>query len=125
MPAVMWPDRRADIINAVHILALLRPDTPAGWPGLTEAVHWLIDDTFWDQRDPRSDVGSILSSADEARAVSSVVSSLLTVLDASGPTRADDDYLNHPHWHQVTRTATHAHRLLSGQRTIRTVHPRD
>ncbi|WP_116505430.1 hypothetical protein [Micromonospora sp. B006] len=50
MAIVAWPDRRADITNALSVLATLRPHGIALWPGLTEAVHWLIDDTSWDVR---------------------------------------------------------------------------
>ncbi|XVU21315.1 hypothetical protein ACQPZJ_29080 [Actinoplanes sp. CA-054009] len=68
MTTVVWPDRRADVITALCVLAVLRADGAEAWPGLTEAVHWLVDDTFWDQHDPRSDIGTILLGTEEAAA---------------------------------------------------------
>jgi hypothetical protein len=59
MTAVAWPHWRADVIEALAILVTLQPPGPMSWPGLTEAVHWLVDDTFWDQTSPSRHVGTI------------------------------------------------------------------
>ncbi|MEU8301146.1 hypothetical protein AB0C04_28140 [Micromonospora sp. NPDC048909] len=112
---IAWPDRRADIITALAVLSTLRPHTPTPWPGLTEAVHWLIDDTFWDQHSPASDIGTILASITEADAITATLTPLSAIVDELGPTAADDDYLTHPRWHDVTHAAAHAHQLMTGQ----------
>ncbi|MET7951230.1 hypothetical protein [Micromonospora sp. NPDC005324] len=122
MTTIAWPDRRADIITALAVLATLRPHTPTSWPGLTEAVHWLIDDTFWDQRSPSSDIGTILSRANEADAITATLKPLSAILDELGPTAADDDYLTHPRWHEVTHAAADAHQLMTGQTPTRPEH---
>ncbi|MGW9193042.1 SCO4402 family protein [Micromonospora chersina] len=113
---IAWPDRRADIITALAVLATLRPHAPTPWPGLTEAVHWLIDDTFWDQHSPARDIGTILGSVKEADAITATLEPLSAILHELGPTAADDDYLTHPRWHEVTRAAADAHQLMTGQR---------
>ncbi|MEU4366689.1 SCO4402 family protein [Micromonospora chersina] len=122
MTTIAWPERRADIITALSILASLRPHTPTSWPGLTEAVHWLVDDTFWDQRSPHNDVGTILGDANEADAITATLDPLSAILDELGPTAADDDYLTHPRWHEVTHAATGAHQLMTGQPPARPEH---
>ncbi|MGC4891214.1 SCO4402 family protein [Micromonospora sp. DT227] len=122
MTTIAWPDRRADIITALSILATLRPHIPTPWPGLNEAVHWLIDDTFWDQRSPRSDIGTIVGDAKEADAITATLKPLSAILDELGPTAADDDYLTHPRWHEVTHAAADAHQLMAGQTPARPEH---
>jgi hypothetical protein len=85
------------------------------WPGLTEAVHWLVDDTGWDFHPPHDgDVGTILASRDEVDAVTATLEPLLAILDELGPFAADSDYLNHPRWNQVAQVATNAHQLMVG-----------
>jgi len=115
MTTIAWPDRRADIINALSVLATLRPHRTTSWPGLTEAVHWLVDDTFWDQHHPRNEIGTVLADADEATAITATLEPLSAILDELGPTAADDDYLTHPRWHEVTHAAADAHRLMTGR----------
>ncbi|MEU1687864.1 hypothetical protein [Micromonospora sp. NPDC005707] len=122
MTTIAWPGRRADIIDALAVLATLRPPAPTSWPGLTDAVHWLIDDTFWDQRQPGSDIGTILGSAEEADAITATLHPLTAILDELGPTAADDEYLTHPRWHEVIHTATHAHQLMTSQTPARPEH---
>ncbi|GAB7045541.1 SCO4402 family protein [Catenuloplanes indicus] len=118
MTIVVLPGRRADIIDALSVLAKLRPHETGRWPGLTEAVHWIIDDTLWDQYHPRHDIGTILVSAAEAAAVSATLDHLMVVLDELGPMAADDDYLAHPRWHEVAHAAADAHRLMTGERQL-------
>ncbi|MEW2331817.1 hypothetical protein AB0880_28940 [Micromonospora chersina] len=115
MTTIAWPDRRTDIINALSILAALHSHETTSWPGLTEAVHWLIDDTFWDRHHPCNDIGTILASTDEADAITATLEPLSAILDELGPTAADDDYLTHPRWHEVTHAAADAHQLMTGQ----------
>ncbi len=122
MTTIAWPDRRADIINALSILATLRPHEPTSWPRLTEAVHWLIDDTFWDQRHPRDDIGTILASTSEANAINATLEPLTAILDELGSTAPDDDYLTHPRWHEVTHAATNTHHLMTGKTPTRLRH---
>ncbi|MEV0000693.1 hypothetical protein AB0H28_00195 [Micromonospora sp. NPDC050980] len=112
---IAWPGRRADIITALALLATLRPHALTSWPGLTEAVHWLLDDTFWDQCRPHGDIGTILASAEEADAITATLGPLSVILDELGPAAADDDYLTHPGWREVTHAAIHAHQLMTGQ----------
>lgn len=115
MTAITWPDRRGDVVNALSILAALRPHETPSWPGLTEAVHWLIDDTFWDQHRPHHDVGTILADTAEADAITATLAPLSAILDELGPVADDDDYLAHPRWPEVTRAATDAHHLMTGR----------
>ncbi|RQX09637.1 hypothetical protein DLJ58_14210 [Micromonospora arida] len=122
MIAITWPDRRADITNALSVLATLQPHGIASWPGLTDAVHWLIDDTFWDGHDPRDDIGTILADTSEAEAIIATLEPLLAILGALGPTAPDDDYLTHPRWHEVTRAATDTHQLMTGKTPSRPQH---
>ncbi|MGC4893878.1 SCO4402 family protein [Micromonospora sp. DT31] len=113
MTTIAWPDRRADVVAALSVLAALRPHARTSWPGLTEAVHWLVDDTFWDQRSPVADIGTILGDADEADAITATLEPLSAVLDELGPTAADDDYLTHPRWREVAHAAADARHLLT------------
>jgi hypothetical protein len=50
-------DRRLDIIAALNVLAAPDPAVPGREPSLTEAIHWLVDETWWDKHDPVRDVG--------------------------------------------------------------------
>ena len=75
---VEWPDRRADVLAALDCLASAPPELSGDeadprWADLTNAVHWLVDDTWWDQRDPRADIGLILANESEADATRAVV----------------------------------------------------
>lgn len=67
-------DRRVDLREALVLLSSEAPpltpsDRDPRWPDLTAAIHWLVDDTWWDQRDPSEDVGVILRSGAEAAIV--------------------------------------------------------
>jgi hypothetical protein len=83
---VEWVDRRQDIIKALRVLAAADAAAPARHPSLTDAVHWLIDDTWWDKHDPARDIGLLLTDADEAQAIKDVLKPLLPVLSDLGPT---------------------------------------
>jgi hypothetical protein len=52
MTTVAWPGRRGDVINSLFILMTLTTRSVESWPDLTAAVHWLVDDTFWDLYPP-------------------------------------------------------------------------
>lgn len=56
---IEWPDLRQDVLNALDVLAAEPPILDENghdprWPDLKNAVHWLVDDTFWDTATPRS-----------------------------------------------------------------------
>lgn len=70
-------------------------------PSLTDAVHWLIDDTWLDTKSSAEQVGRLFVDTAEAAAVDAAVSALLVVLDALGPVRPDSEYLVHPNWPAV------------------------
>ena len=108
MVEVRWPDRRADIIDALEALAAEDAADPSRWPDLANAVHWLVDDTDWDSRDPELDVGALLASETEARAVRAVLRPLLTILSALGPVAPDSDYVTHQTWAEVADAAATA-----------------
>jgi hypothetical protein len=108
---VAWPGRRSDVVNALQILGTARPRELSRWPGLDEAVHWLVDDTWWDHQEPAGD-GTILHDDHEAAAITAVLGPLVAILDEIGPDEDDDVYLVHPRWEQVADAARHAHRLL-------------
>lgn len=79
------PGTRADIVVALDLLVTLTPETTERWPGLTEAVHWLVDDIFWDERDVAESIGWTLRDEQEVAAIGAVLVPLLAVLDALGP----------------------------------------
>lgn len=109
---VEWPDRREDVLNALDILS--SPDPSAEWPTLTEAVHWLVDDTFWDVRDPTEDIGALLADEDEAAAIRSVVRVLVAVSERQGPTAPDQAWLDDSGWPMVRKLAARAATAMRG-----------
>ena len=112
---VEWPDRRKDVLNALDILA--SPNPSAEWPTLTEAVHWLVDDTFWDMRDPGEDVGALLIDEHEAAAVRSVVSAVAAASKRQGPTAPEQAWLD-------ARSVCAGGRARRGSRSTRRVRRR-
>lgn len=55
---VQWPERRKDVLESLRALGDRDYQgqhwrSGEGWPDLTAAVHWLIDDTFIDQHGRR------------------------------------------------------------------------
>ncbi|MBP2475870.1 hypothetical protein JOF53_004742 [Crossiella equi] len=110
---VKSPRRRADVANALEALAGITPENIHGWADLTNTVHWLLDDTWWDRFDPRESVGDLLRDEREAGAVKAVVTPLLEILDAYSTATPDETYLTHPRWPEVREAAAKAHRLLS------------
>ena len=109
---VEQPDRREDVLNALDILA--SPNPSAEWPTLTEAVHWLVDDTFWDVRDPEEDIGALLVDEHEAEAIRSVVRAVVAVSERQGPTASDRAWLNDFSWPVVSELAARTARAMRG-----------
>lgn len=110
---VEWPDRREDVLNALDTLAA-EPPTLSGdeldprWLDLTNAVHWLVDDTFWDQQDPRESIGTLLRSDTEAVAVEAVVGAIVAVSERQTPGSPDADWFADPDWARVRTLAAQA-----------------
>ncbi|WP_425565126.1 SCO4402 family protein [Nonomuraea bangladeshensis] len=87
-----------------------------GWPDLTAAVHWLIDDTFIDQHGARALIPHLFLDQREADLVQMVVDALLRVLDDLGPTAPDNAYLDHREWINVLNSAGAAYLALSADK---------
>lgn len=113
---VEWPNRREDVLNALDILAAPPVDSARKeeWPGLTDAVHWLVDDTFWDMRDPAEDIGELLVDEHEAAAVREVVRRLVAVSGRQGPTAPDQAWFDDPGWPMVRKMARRAATAMRG-----------
>lgn len=114
---VEWPDRRADVLAALDCLASAPPglsgdEADPRWPDLTNAVHWLVDDTWWDQRDPVADMGLILANESEADAIRAAVAALLTVARRTGATAADRVWFGDPSWGVVRELSARAGQIL-------------
>ena len=118
MKEVQWTGRRLDVIDALEALAKLPTADPAPRPDLHDAVHWLVDDTWWDHHPPAEEIGFILTDQREAIAIEVVIAPLLAVLDelipgASGNPISDADCFDHRDWPKVRSAADRAYRLLS------------
>ena len=110
---VEWPDRRMDVLNGLDILA----STPPGldqhgsddrWPDVRNAVHWVVDDTWWDQQDPEESIGTLLESVEEAEAVAAVVREIVSVSDHHGAQASDQVWSDDEAWPRVRAAAQHA-----------------
>lgn len=107
------PYRRQDVLNALGLLAGDVPELDdAGrerrWPDLTEAVHWLVDDTWWDEDDPVESIGTILRDEAEADAVRAVVTAVVAVSGRQGAAAVDAAWYGDPAWPDVRRLAADA-----------------
>jgi len=114
---VEWPDRRADVLNGLDLLASEPPTLTADgrdprWPDLRNAVHWVVDDTWWDQRDPHESIGTLLRNADEAEAVGDVVAAVVTVSERVQAGSTDAVWFADTHWPAVRESAAKAAGLL-------------
>ncbi|MFD0202931.1 MULTISPECIES: SCO4402 family protein [Saccharothrix] len=110
---VRYPGLRGDVTDALKLFAELDREAVEQRVGdLTNAVHWLVDDTFWDMRDASEDIGYRLRDHQEVAAIKAVLDPLLVVLDELGPVAPDVDYLDHRRWPEVVTSARAAHRLL-------------
>lgn len=112
-----WPGRRSDLLDALACLAEEPPPLSATradprWPGLTNAIHWLVDDTWWDRRDPSADIGLILRDDAEAGAIRAVLGPLLDVADRLTADATDAAWFGDPSWREVRERAAAAHALL-------------
>lgn len=118
---VEWQDRRQDVLNALDILSTMPgvlQDGSARWPTMTDAVHWLVDDTFWDIRDPAEDIGALLVDEHEADAIRGVVGAVASVAERQGPTAPDQAWFDDPGWpalRKLARRAGVAMRGLAGE----------
>lgn len=77
-------------------------------------MHWLIDDTWWDENEPASTVGTILANDREVAAVAAVLTPLLAMIDELGDA-ADDAFLTHHRWPEVAGAASEAQQLLESR----------
>ncbi len=114
---VQWPGPRGDLVNALQLLCDtdLHDRWRAGektWPDFTEAVHWLIDDTWLDHGPALERIPELLANQDEAMAIDQAASALIGLLDDLGPHTPDSAYLVHPGWPEVVRTACAALRVM-------------
>lgn len=110
---VAYPGRRQDVLNALGLLAadipeLGRTGQDTSWPNLTEAVHWLVDDTSWDVHDPIDSIGAILHDEAEADAVRAVVTAVVAVADRQGAAATDASWYGDRNWPDVRRLAADA-----------------
>jgi hypothetical protein len=101
-----------DVLNALDTLAADPPELVDGrdqrWPALGDAVHWLVDDTWWDHRNPSESVGTILRTEQEAAAVGRVVAAVVAVSERQGPAAPDADWFSDEAWAEVQSTAQEA-----------------
>lgn len=110
---VAWPERREDVISALRVLAAERPALDGAgrdthFPDLTNAVHWLVDDTSWDSEDPVTSVGTILRNGVEAGAIRAVVAAVVGVSDRQSAVAADAAWFGDDDWSEVRRLAAEA-----------------
>jgi hypothetical protein len=116
---VAYPDRRQDVLNALGLLAADVPDLDGAgrdtrWPNLTEAVHWLVDDTAWDVHDPIGSIGTILRDEAEANAIRAVTIAVVAVSDRQGAAATDAAWYGDQNWPDVRRLAADALVSLTG-----------
>lgn len=120
VPEVEWPDWRSDVIEALRALAdeelhVVWRNREPSTPSLTDAVHWLIDDSWFDTKSATSMVGRLFADEREAAGVDAAVSTLLVILDEVGPVQPDRAYLDHPNWQDVVSTSRAALAILTAQ----------
>ncbi|WP_157695291.1 SCO4402 family protein [Nakamurella panacisegetis] len=110
---VAWTGRRLDVIAALDRLATINHANVSDWPDLTNAVHWLIDDTWWDHHPPEEEIGLILRDQTEAASISLVVEAVLVVLGDVPVGSPDRDCLDHPRWDDVASLAVASRDLMA------------
>jgi len=115
MKEMEWLGWRMDVIDALEALARLPTADPSPRPDLTNAVHWLVDDTWWDLRPPAEHIGFILQDQQEATAIEATIKPVIAVLDELGPGCSDAACFDHRDWPKVRAAAGTAFRLLSDQ----------
>jgi hypothetical protein len=104
------PDRREDVLNALECLAADPPrlsgsEVDPRWPNVTDAIHWLIDDTSWDGTDPSESIGWTLHDEREASAVRHVVEAVLAVARRRRPQDVDRLWFDDAGWPLVCNEA--------------------
>jgi hypothetical protein len=82
------------------------------WPDVTNAVHWLVDDTWWDAQDPGTSIGTILRNEREAAAIRPVVAALVGVSERQGATATDAQWFGDIGWSELRRLAGEALEVL-------------
>jgi hypothetical protein len=108
-----FPEMRQNFIGGLEIFTEEPPYPRGQFPDLTNAVHWFIDDTFWDVHPASDDIGMTLWNGAEAEAVSIVVSGVLAILeDVGGATSKDSKYFKHRRAPAVRAAARDALDLL-------------
>jgi hypothetical protein len=114
--SVKWPDRRADVVDGLDILAGKPVLDAAGEdqrrPDLTDAVNWVVDDTYWDARDPADSIGLLLVNQDEAQALAEVAESVVIISNRAGAGAADASWCADPAWPNLQKAAAEAAALL-------------
>ncbi|WP_313888084.1 SCO4402 family protein [Lentzea alba] len=116
---VAWPGRREDVLSALRTLAA-EPPTLDGegrdtrWPDLTNAVHWLVDDTLWDLVDPATSIGTILRNGHEADVIREIVTAVVAVSERQGTMASDATWFGDSGWCEVRRLAANALNRLTG-----------
>ncbi|MEV6443013.1 hypothetical protein [Amycolatopsis sp. NPDC051716] len=110
---VAWPERREDVVAALRVLAAEAPalgvvGRDPRFPDLTNAVHWLVDDTSWDSEDPVASVGTILRDGAEAEVIRAVVAAVVLVSDRQGAAASDAAWFGDRGWCEVRRLAAEA-----------------
>lgn len=104
--------QRQDVLAGLEALAAEPQVDETGrdprWPDPTNAVHWVVDDTWWDHSDPRESIGTVLVSEEEAEAVHRVVALIAEVSDRQGPQAPDAAWYLDPAWSQVRAAANRA-----------------
>lgn len=113
---VQWPDMRENVIAGLEVLAAPVPALSADgvdqrWPDLTNAVHWVVDDTWWDQHDATESIGTLLEDSDEAAAISAVVAAVVGVADRRA-TASDNEWFSDSEWPTVQELAAFALNLM-------------
>lgn len=116
---VAWHGQREDVLSAFRTLAAEPPvldgeGRDTRWPDLTNAVHWLVDDTPWDLVDPATSIETILHNSREADVVREVVAAVVAVSDRQGATASDAAWFGDSGWCIVRRLAANALTCLTG-----------
>jgi hypothetical protein len=107
--AVEWANRRVDVIEGLRHLAA-EPVVDADgndprWPDLRNAIHWVVDDTFWDQHHPREDIGLLVEDEEEAQLAHELVAALDRMEEMRPGPRSDQAWFEDPAWPDVRRCA--------------------
>lgn len=114
-----FPEQRADILAGLEHLAA-EPQVDAGgadprWPDLRNAIHWVVDDTWWDHRGPEESIGRWLYDEQEADACRVVVALLVEISKRLGQGATDSSWFADPTWRAVRQGAAGAAALLSSR----------